>query len=276
MSELGGRASHSTHGPGRVPWAGSLAQLVRRRELLVTLVERQLRLRAKRSVMGVVWPVVAPLFLLALYVFVFGSVFDAPVDDYPAYLFAGLLPWSFLVQSVHDALQSISYEPELVRRAPFPYHLLPLARVVVLAIPFLVLLVGFVAWLVVSSDVRLVLLPWLVAPVAAVLLLVAGIASVLALIDVFNRDLRFVLNNLLTVWFFLVPIVYTQRMAGGRLDWVRAVDPMNHVIGRFRDVLYTGHVDPGSMALTLVYGAAVFVASLLLFQRAALDLAKDV
>ena len=269
-------------GPARVATAGpptrfgALAELVRRRELLLTLVERQLRLRVKRSVMGVVWPLAAPLFLLGLYVFVFGSVFDVPIDDYPVYLFAGLLPWSFLVQSVHDALQSISYEPELVRRAPFPYHFLPLARVAVLAIPFLLLLVGFVAWLVVGGDVRLSLLPWLVVPVASVVLLVAGIASVLALVDVFNRDLRFVLNNLLTVWFFLVPIVYSRNMAGGRLDLVRSVDPMNHVIGRFRDVLYTGRVEVGSMVLTLAAGAAVFVASLLLFRRAAVDLAKDV
>lgn len=255
---------------------GGLTELVRRRELLLTLVERQLRLRSKRSVMGVVWPVAAPLFLLALYVFVFGSVFDVPIDDYPVYLFAGLLPWSFLVQSVHDALQSISFEPELVRRAPFPYHFLPLARVVVLAIPFLVLLAGFVVWLVATGEVRLLLLPWLLVPVAAVLLLVAGIASVLALVDVFNRDLRFVLNNLFTVWFFLVPIVYSGRMAGGRLDLVRSVDPMNQVIGRFRDVLYRGQVDPLAMAATLAAGAAAFAASLLVFRRGAVDLAKDV
>ena len=177
---------------------------------------------------------------------------------------------------MHDALQSISFEPELVRRAPFPYHFLPLARVVVLAIPFLVLLVGFVGWLAVFGDLRLVLLPWLVVPVAALLLVVAGIASVLALVDVFNRDLRFVLNNLLTVWFFLIPIVYARRMADGRLDLVRTVDPMNHVIARFRDVLYTGHVDPGSMFLTLLAGVAVFVAALALFRHAAVDLAKDV
>jgi ABC-type polysaccharide/polyol phosphate export permease len=271
-----GLAQRVGAGASHLPRGGSLTELFRRRELLLTLVERQLRLRSKRSVMGVVWPMAAPLFLLVLYVFVFGSVFDVPIRDYPVYLFAGLLPWSFLVQSVHDALQSISFEPELVRRAPFPYHFLPLARVIVLAIPFLVLLVGFVVWVAVFEDLRVVLLPWLLVPVAALLLLVAGIASVLALVDVFNRDLRFVLNNLLTVWFFLVPIVYSRRMAGGSLDPIRAVDPMNQVIGRFRDVLYTGHVDPAAMFLTLLAGAAVFVASLALFHRAAVDLAKDV
>ena len=102
----------------RVP--GRPARPVTHRELLWTLVERQLRLRSKRSIMGILWPLLSPFFLLALYTFVLASVFDVPVEDYGVYLFAGLLPWTFLVQTINDSLQSISLEPDLVRRAPFP------------------------------------------------------------------------------------------------------------------------------------------------------------
>ena len=257
--------------------AVATASGVSRRELLWTLVERQLRLRTKRSVLGVVWPVVAPLFLLALYTFVFGSVFDAPIDRYGIYLFAGLLPWTFLVQTVHDALQSISFEPDLVRRAPFPYELLPLSRVVVLALPFVLVLAGFVGWVAVADDLRLAVLPLLAVAVAAHVLLVATLAMLLALVDVFNRDIRQVLNNLLTVWFFLVPIVYSGRMAGDRLEAVRALDPMGHVVGLFRQVLYVGRVTSWTpwLVTPLLCGAA-FAAGLAVFRRLAVDLAKDV
>jgi lipopolysaccharide transport system permease protein len=254
----------------------AVTDLVTRRELLVTLVERQLRLRLKRSVMGVVWPVVAPLFLLTLYSFVFGSVFEVPIDDYPVYLFAALLPWTFLVQTVHDAVQSISFEPELVRRAPFPHHFLPLARVVVMALPFLALLVGFVAWLALTGDLRAAAVPLLAVPVLAVVLLVAGLSTLLALVDVFNRDLRFVLHNLLTVWFFLVPIVYSPRMADGRLELLRSIDPMNLVVRDFRDLLYEGVIRPGHLLTTLVVAVALFGLALGVFGRGAVDLAKDV
>lgn len=250
-----------------------------RAELLGTLVERQLRLRSKRSVMGVAWPLAAPLFLLALYLYVFGSVFDVPVDHYGVYLFAGLLPWTFLVQASHDALQSISFEPDLVRRAPLPYHLLPLARVVVMAIPFVVLLAGFVVYVFTVGDVpvRLALLPVLVVPMLSTLLLVATVALLLALLDVFSRDLRYVLHNLLTVWFFLVPIVYDRRMAGDVVDTVTAVDPMRWIIEGYRDVLYEGQVDdPLAHGLTLVACATLFAAGLLVFRRLSVDLAKDV
>lgn len=252
-----------------------------RPELLATLVERQLRLRSKRSVLGVLWPLAAPLFLLALYRFVFGSVFDVPVEHYGVYLFAGLLPWTFLVQASHDALQSISFEPDLVRRAPMPYHYLPLARVAVMAIPFLVLLVAFSAYAVVLADgvpARAALLPVLVVPVVSTVLLVATVAVLLALLDVFTRDLRYVLHNLLTVWFFLVPIVYRRDMVGD--GWVRtvtALDPMRSIIEQFRDVLHQGRVgDPAVYAVTLAACAGLFAGALALFRRLSVDLAKDV
>ena len=259
--------------------SAGVAELVRRRELFVTLVERQLRLRAKRTVFGVVWPFLAPLFLFVLYRYVFGSVFEVRLDDYGIYLFCGLLPWTFLVQAIHDSLQSISLEPDLVRRAPMPHQMLPLARVVSMAIPFLGLLVAFVVVVAVVGDTfDPMLLPLLVVPVASTLLLVAALSVLLALVDVFNRDLRYVLHNLLTVWFFLVPIVYHPRMTSDLVRTASAVDPMRHVIAGYRDVLYDrfGHrpLAPRPHAGWVVPRA--FLAALAIFRRSAADLAKDV
>lgn len=265
--------------PGRPPAGDALRALAGERELLVTLVERQVRLRLKRSFMGVLWPLLAPLFLFALYRFVFGSIFPTPVDDYGIYLFAGLLPWTFLLQTVHDALQSISFELDLVRRAPFPHHLLPLSRVVVMAVPFLALLVAFVAWLELLTErgVAWHALPALALPLASLFLLVAAASMLLALLDVFNRDLRYLLHNLFTVWFFLVPIVYHQRMVS---DWMRdvtVVDPMRWIIEQFRAVLYHGRTgDLVEAALTTVACAAVFVVASVVFSRLSTDLAKEV
>ena len=277
MGGEGGTAT-TVRVPGRPRLLDPLRALLQNRELLVTLVERQARLRLKRSFMGVLWPLVAPFFLFALYRFVFGSIFRAPVDDYGIYLFAGLLPWTFLLQTVHDALQSISFELDLVRRAPFPHHLLPLSRVCVMVIPFLVLLVLFVAYLALFSDrgIDASVLPGLAVPVASVVLLVAGLSTVLALLDVFNRDLRYLLHNLLTVWFFLVPIVYHQRMVSDEVRAVTAIDPMRWIIEQFRNVLYHGRFEPVEASVTLLACAALFLGALVAFGRLSVDLAKEV
>jgi ABC-type polysaccharide/polyol phosphate export permease len=256
---------------------GAARELATRRELLLVLVERQLRLRAKRSLFGVAWPLIAPLLLLALYTFVFGRVFDIQLDDYAIFLFSGLLPWSFLVQSVHDGLQSISFEPELVRRAPFPYAYLPLARVIVMAIPFLLSLLAFAVVCLMTDHLQPEHLPLLVIPVLATILVVATLTMLVALVDVFNRDIRYVLNNVITVWFFLTPIVYTKRQTEDHLRFLQYVDPMAWVIKQFQDVMYFG--EPYSLASAIavpIAAAAIFATGLVVFRRATVDLPKFV
>ncbi|MGI8558380.1 MAG: ABC transporter permease [Solirubrobacteraceae bacterium] len=255
----------------------AVVDIVSSRELLWSLTERQLRLRAKRAWIGSVWPLLAPLFLLGLYVFVFQHVFKTPIPHYSLFLFAGLLPWSFLALCLGEAVTRLSAEPELIRRARFPYEFLPIASVLSLGMYFLTTLTGFVVYLGFAGYLNLMLVPVLVLPVASLLLLVISLALLLSLIDVYNRDLRAVLGNLLTLWFFLVPIVYRQAMAGRELSVLQSIDPMNITVGQFRDILLFGNIShPGHFALMLALSAAMFVLSLAIFRRFAHELPKNV
>jgi lipopolysaccharide transport system permease protein len=249
-----------------------------RLDLLRVLVSRQLKLRAKRSAIGVAWPVLSPFVLFALYLFVFHGVFRVPgVDRYPEFLFAGLLPWTFLTQSLGLAVTSVSTEPELVRRARFPYELLPIATTTAMLSYFLVTLTAFLVYLGVTGGLHVAILPVVVLPLMALYLFVTGLALVLAWIDVHNRDLRMVLQNILTVWFFLVPIVYRQDMVTKRLLFLRSIDPANLVVGQFRAVLYYGRiVNRSHIVLMLLICVAFFTLCLALFRRLSVDLAKDV
>jgi ABC-type polysaccharide/polyol phosphate export permease/GT2 family glycosyltransferase len=254
-----------------------LAIPVANRRLLWILVVRQLKLRSKRSLVGIVWPFSAPVFLLGLYVFVFQGIFDVPVSRYPEFLFAGLLPWTFLTQTLGSAVMSISLEPELIRRSRFPYELLPMATVTVMSLYFLVTLVGFVAYLAIVGQLSFAVLPILVVPVLSVYLFVGALGVLLALIDVYNRDLRMVLANLLTVWFFLVPIVYRQEDLGSGLRFLQSVDPANLIVGQFRDVLYYGHISHlGHMFVMLALCLATWLVCLEIFRRHDSRLPKEV
>lgn len=250
---------------------------IRNRKLLRVLIVRQLRIRSKRSLVGILWPFSAPFFLLALYVFVFHSIFDVPIDRYPIYLFAGLLPWTFLTQTLGSAVSSISLEPELIRRGKFPYELLPIAVVSVMSIYFFVTLTGFIAYLAISGQLDFSVLPFIVAPILCVYLFVGALSVLLALIDVYNRDLRLVLANLLTIWFFLVPIVYHQRALGHGLQFLQSVDPANLIVGQFRDVLYYGHISHlGHMFELVGICLATWLVCLELFRRHDPRLPKEV
>lgn len=246
-------------------------------EIFRTLVERQMRLRVKRALIGAVWPVIAPAFLLGLYVFVFKGVFTIPIPRYPEYLFAGLLPWTYLAQTLGKAISSISLESEMVRKSPFPYALLPLSEAAAHAVSFLITLGIFVAYLAVVGHLKLALLPVLVFPVTAVILLVMSLSMLTALIDVYSRDLRLVLANLLTIWFFLVPIVYRPDMAPKSLSFLDSIDPMNMIVGQMRAVLYYHHIArPLHMLWMLCACLVLFVVSSAIFRKWAVHLPQDV
>lgn len=256
-----------------------MTALVSRRDadVFLVLLERQARIRMKRATLGMVWPLVAPLFLLALYAFVFQGVFDVPIPRYADFLFAGLLPWSFLAMSLGQTLPSLSVEAELLRKAPFRYELLPVSNVAVNYAYFLVTLTGFVAYLAVRGRLEWPVLPVVLLPTLALFLLVSSVSMWLSLIDVYNRDLRQILGNLLTIWFFLVPIVYRHEMVPARVRFLRSVDPMNMIVGQFRDVLYYGHISHAPhLVLMLVVCSVFFAVTVAGFRRLAADLPKDV
>jgi ABC-type polysaccharide/polyol phosphate export permease/GT2 family glycosyltransferase len=254
-----------------------LAAPIRHRDLLGTLIVRQLKLRSKRTFIGMVWPLSGPLFLFGLYLFVFQAIFNVPIDNYPVYLFAGLLPWTFLTQTLGASVIALSSEPELIRRSRFPYELIPVATVSAMSLYFLLALGGFVVYLAITGELAFAVLPVLIVPVACLYLFVGALAVLLALIDVYNRDLRHVLANLLTVWFFLVPIVYTQQDLGQGLQFLDSVDPANLIVGQFRDVLYHGTIShPGHMVEMLAICLATWLVCLEIFRRHDPRLPKEV
>jgi lipopolysaccharide transport system permease protein len=237
------------------------------RDLLVTLIERKLRLYSKRSWLGTAYPAIAPLFLFVLYIFVFHRVLKVHAADYPIYLFAGLLPWTFLAQTLPDTITSVSFDAELIRRSAFRYELLPLASVTAMSLYFIATLVGFVIVLACVGRLNVVVLPVLVVPVACLYLLVATLGMLLALLDVYNRDLRRLLSNLLTIWFFLIPIVYVQNQAKVLVP-LRYIDPANILVSEFRNILAYREMPPWHTMLSgLVICPVIFALALLVYRR---------
>jgi lipopolysaccharide transport system permease protein len=246
-------------------------------DLLITLVERNFRLRAKRAWIGVVWPLIAPYLLLAMYSFVFKRIFDVPLPHYPEFLFAGLLPWTLLSQSLGQTQSSLTSEPDVIRRSRFPYEFLPVSVVLMSTLWFVISLALFVGYLGAVGRLEWAMVPLLVLPSISLVLLVMGIGALLSIVDVYNRDLRSILANILTVWFFLVPIVYHQNMAGEGLQFLRSVDPMNMIVGQYRDLLYYGHVSrPLHMMLMVVVCTAFSLVCRAVFRRWSPQLPRDI
>jgi len=255
----------------------AVRDIVSHRDLFVTLVQRQLWLRVKRSWMSTWWPVLTPFILMFLYVYVFHRVFKVPIDRYPEFVLCGLVPWTFLVQTINRGMPSISTEPEMVRRAPFPYALLPLSAAAAQAVNLGLSLVILIGALVVQGDVRWAVLPALVPIVLALFLFATTLAMILALADVYNQDVRWFVPQLLTMWLFVLPLLYAPAMQPKPMRLFRFVDPMYMVADGVRAVLYFHRLPAlGETSLLLGITASAFVVTLIVFTRLSVDLAKDV
>jgi len=225
------------------------------RSLLATLTVRELKGRYRGSVLGFLWSLVQPLLLLAVYSFVFGLVFrpraGGSADPYPLFLVCGLFPWIWFATALTEGCVALVANSGLIRRAVFPAELLPIVPVLsnlvhlVLALPVLGagLVIGRVMGFPVGGWGALAL-PLVV---ALELPLVAGLSLGLGALHAHFKDVRDLLTSLLTLLFFVTPILYpVDAIPVASLRWVVHLSPATPFTIAYQQALFEGRFpDPG-------------------------------
>lgn len=250
------------------------ADLLRYRELFANLFRRDFQAKYKGSVLGILWSLLNPLILLGVYLLVFGLIFtNNKIAQYPIYLLAGLACWIFFSVSLQSASRSMVDSAELIRKVRFPRQLVAFSMVATQAVTFAVM----VAILIVLS---LAFVPgssttvWLALPLAVVFAgFVAGLALLVACLNVLFRDVEHILTAALLPWFFVTPILWSATHPPSQasshhtlLAVLRWANPVAPPIAAVRDALWSGRA-PGAgevvylvvaAALALLLGALVF------------------
>ena len=232
------------------------------RFLFEQMVRRELRQKYRGSALGVLWYVVNPLVLMGVYALLFDKLLGAiDIEDYPLFLFVGLIVWMFFSQSLVAAAGSLLEQASLVGKVRFPRETVPASVVTVQLVPFLVLLVLLVPISLLAREgvgPELLLLPLIAACLYAFAL---GLALIVAVLHAYFRDVQPILGAVLLPWFFLTPIFFRVEDLPGLdsglvealLRWVNPVAPFVEAV---RAVLYDGVV-PSAGTLAFVLAAAV-------------------
>src|SRR6478736_469566 len=202
----------------------NLKKLIRYRGLIQSLVARELKARYRGSVLGFLWSFINPLLLLAIYTFVFKYVLPTAVkgaDPYPLFMFCGILPWTWFASSLNESASVLISGGNLIKKVLFPAEILPIVTVLANMVHFffgLVILAGFLVYYQRPQTAgELALFP---IAVVVQLILTLGFALLLSALTVHFRDIRDILSNLLTFWFFATPIIY---------PWFLFEDPANPI-----------------------------------------------
>lgn len=253
-----------------VPRARRLGRRVAHlRDLLVALVTRDLKVRYKRSVLGMAWSLVNPLAQLLVFLFVFGQVLSLGGPRYAALVFTGVLAWSWFASSITQGAGAIVENRQLIRRPGFPSAILPVVAVASNLIHFLLALpVLLVFALIDGSPVgwTLLLLP---AVVGVQALLILGVTYVVATLQVTFRDTAHLTGLALMLLMYLTPVFYDPAVVPPAYRGLYDLNPMVHVLGAFRAIVVYGQAPPlPALAAVGLAGLALLAFGYGLFARA--------
>jgi lipopolysaccharide transport system permease protein len=252
----------------------ALARPRQRRDLVWELVARDVKLRYRRSVLGILWSQLAPLSMIAIFSFVFGHILPLKIPNYPAFLFVGLLAWIWFQTSLLAGTQSVTGSRDLVRQPGFPVPLLPVVAIGSGLINYLLALPVMLVWIGVTTGRVPLTAISLPAILAAQFLVVLGPAYILSAIQVTFRDIGHIVEIVLLPLFYATPIFYTHYPQ--RFHLVYDLNPLARLMTAYRSALLEGRWPNGGMlAIVSLIGAAVAVLGYFVFARRSRRFAEE-
>ena len=217
-----------------------------RLNLIMSLARRELAVRYKGSVLGIVWALVTPAVMIAIFTFIFAGIFKARFGasaspwDYALYLFCGLLPWTAFQESLQLSSTTIVSHANLVKRVVFPLETLPVAQTLAaLANQMFGTVALLIALVIIRHELHATVI-WLPVLVIPQLIATLGAAWLLASLGVFLRDIVQGITLVLMAWMYLTPIIYPESIVPARyLPFVK-LNPFTPLVRCYRRVLIDG------------------------------------
>ena len=259
-----------TRRPGIRGGAERLREVFDSRELLAFLAWRDLTVRYKQSTIGVLWAVLQPLLLAALFTLFFGRLggLDSEGVSYALATFLALLPWQLVSSGVFASSESVVRGQDLVKQVYFPRILIPLAPFAVALVDFCAAFAVALVWVVVASPpltfaIALVPVFLLLALVTAV-----GVGCWLAALNVRFRDVQVAVPLFVQLWFFCTPIAYPSSIVPEQWRVAYAVNPMVTAVDGFRAALLgSPQLELPAVAVSVAVAVAVTLTGVAFFWR---------
>jgi lipopolysaccharide transport system permease protein len=257
--------------PPRGWQAINLRELWRYRELLYFLIWRDVKVRYKQTVLGAAWAIIQPVMTMVVFSIFFGKFGGmdqhAAGVNYSVFVYAALLPWTFLSTAVSQAGVSLISSAQLVSKVYFPRLLIPWASVgsglVDFAISFGVML-GLMLLYRVDLTATLLLVPLFT---LGTLLVATGVSTLLSALVISYRDFRYVLGFLVQLWMFASPVAYPLHIVPARWQLVYSLNPMVGMISGFRSALLHEAFRWDCIGISALAMVVVLIISLFYFRR---------
>jgi len=259
-----------------------LMAIIRYRGLISGAVKRDFQARYRTSMLGAVWLVIQPLAMITVYTLIFAEVMKSKLPgvagqfSYSIYICSGLLLWGFFGEICGKGTSLFIDNANLLKKVSFPRITLPVILVLTSLINFAIIFGLFLIFLVLIGDFRVMQLVLMVPVVLTTLALAAGLTMVLAVLNVFFRDVGQLFTIVLQFWFWFTPIVYPLQIIP---EWARGVvemNPMAVTVGGMHDIFVNNQAPQWIPLLNVaLLGCALMILGLYLFRRHSGDMVDE-
>lgn len=248
--------------------------LTKHRELIVEMARRELSERYAGQMFGMVWSLVHPIFMMAVYVFVFVAVFKTKAGgtvemplDYTAYILSGLIPWMGFQESMSKNSVAITSHSNLVKQVVFPLEILPVKGVLASFFTQIVATVFLIVYVLISHGglhITYLLLPLLF---VMQFLAMVGVGFLLASIGAYFRDMKDIVQLFCLAGVYLLPIFYLPDWVPQLFKPFLVINPFSHLMWCYQDALYYGRfIHPWSWGVSFSLSLGVFVIGYRIFR----------
>ena len=235
--------------------------------VLRNLIEKDFKVRYRNMSLGILWSLVNPLVMMSVLTFVFSVIMPNPQEHFPLFVLMGLLPYNFFALAWAMGTNSIVENTGLVKKVPFQRELLPVSVVLANSLHYFIQL-GLL--LVATAVVIGVSVQWLWLPLIVLLqiVFVCGMALAASALDVYYRDIRYVVESANLVLFWMVPIFYSFSAVSQEYAWLYELNPIAAVILITRTLLLAGEPpNPATLAKLAAVSIFTLTAGLMVFRR---------
>lgn len=253
-------------------WLGiNFRELWKYHELFYIFAWRDIKVRYKQTVIGILWAIIQPFMLMVVFSVFFGNLAKIPSNGipYPIFVFSGLLFWNYFSAALTSASDSLAANENIIKKIYFPRLVLPLSQTITPLIDLGFALIVYIGMLLVfhytPTIIGVALFPVLI---FLSFLSAAGLGIFLSAINVRFRDIRYALPFFIQTLLFVTPVIYPTSLVGPKFQWLLALNPMTGIIEAARaGILGNEPIDFNLLGVSALISVVLFLFGIFYFRR---------
>lgn len=247
----------------------TLKEIYAYRQMIYSLVKRDLRGRYKGSALGFLWTFINPLLQLMVYTIVFSVILKAGIEKYYLFLFVALVPWLFFSTCLTGGTNCIMAQQDMVKKIYFPREVLPISYVISQFVNMLLTFMTIFVVIIISGiGINAASLLYLPMIMIVEFILALGMAMLVSALTVYFRDLEYILSIVSMIWMYLTPIMYGVEQVPKKIMTIFYINPMTPIVIAYRDILYYKRIpEIATLGHAFILGIVILIIGCFTFNR---------